>query len=671
MMMGGGPGGGGMHWRRGMDQEEVNLSWKDLRSVLRLWVYIRPYKFQIVASAILVSVVSLTRLVGPYLMAIAIDQHIAQGNLRGLDVVALMYLAAYLVAWGGGYAQTYIMSWVGQRIIYTLRKDLFAHLQRLGLNYYDRLQAGRIMSRVTNDVESLNQLVSSGIISFVNDFVTIFGVVAAMLALNRQLAMASFITVPMLAGLTIFFQGRMRRAYHQVRRRIADVNANLQESISGMRVTQAFTREDVNVQRFDSTNQGNLQANLQAAALHSLFFPLVEVIGATAACAVVWYGGVLYARNVQGIPTGMTAGVLAAFIGYVVRFFMPIRNLSQLYNMFLSASVSTERIFEMLDEVPEIADRPGAIALPVIEGRVRFEDVTFSYVEGQPVLFDLNLQAEPGEIIALVGPTGAGKSTVINLLSRFYEPEQGRITVDGVDIRDCTLESLRSQLGIVLQDTFLFSGTIRDNLRYGKLSATDAEIYDAAEAVGAHEYILRLPDGYDTQVHERGGRLSVGQRQLLAFARALIADPRILILDEATSSVDAYTEVLIQRAMERMLQGRTSFVIAHRLSTIRHATRIYVLDQGRVVESGTHEELLARGGLYRELYEKQFAQPPTEEEVQEAKSRAPVEPEEDFPMPASRGKARELLGKMSPQQLEDAMRKWRGASSPGRKNPLV
>lgn len=660
MMMGGPHGGGGGGWRRGMDQEELSLSWKDLKSVLRLWVYVQPYRWQIVASAVLISVVSLTRLAGPYLTAVAIDQHIAKHDLAGLNVIALLYLTVYLVAWAGGYAQTYIMSWVGQRIIYTLRKDLFAHLQRLGLNYYDRLQAGRIMSRVTNDVESLNQLVSSGIVSFINDFVTIFGVIAAMLVLNRQLAVASFITIPMLAALTIVFQARMRGAYHQVRRRIADVNANLQESISGMRVTQAFTREDVNVQRFDSTNQGNLQANLQAAALHSLFFPMVELIGATATSAVVWYGGTLFARNVQGIPTGMTAGVLVAFIGYVGRFFMPIRNLSQLYNMFLSASVSTERIFEMLDEVPEIADAPGARAMPAIQGQVRFESVTFSYVENQPVLRDLDLEASPGEVIALVGPTGAGKTTIINLLARFYEPQQGRITVDGLDIRQVTLESLRGQLGIVLQDTFLFSGTIRENLRYGRLSATDAEVYEAASAVGAHEYILRLPDGYDTQVQERGGRLSVGQRQLVAFARALIADPRILILDEATSSVDAYTEVLIQRAMERLLHGRTAFIIAHRLSTIRRATRIYVLDQGRVVESGTHGELVARGGLYRELYEKQFAQPPAPEAGPETETGLPEVPGPG--RPASREHARAMLAKLSPKEREEVMRRWRQAA---------
>jgi len=349
-----------------------------------------------------------------------------------------------------------------------------------------------------------------------------------------------------------------------------------------------------------------------------------------------------------------------AFIGYVGRFFMPIRNLSQLYNMFLSASVSTERIFEMLDEVPEIADAPGARAMPAIQGQVRFESVTFSYVENQPVLRDLDLEASPGEVIALVGPTGAGKTTIINLLARFYEPQQGRITVDGLDIRQVTLESLRGQLGIVLQDTFLFSGTIRENLRYGRLSATDAEVYEAASAVGAHEYILRLPDGYDTQVQERGGRLSVGQRQLVAFARALIADPRILILDEATSSVDAYTEVLIQRAMERLLHGRTAFIIAHRLSTIRRATRIYVLDQGRVVESGTHGELVARGGLYRELYEKQFAQPPAPEAGPETETGLPEVPGPG--RPASREHARAMLAKLSPKEREEVMRRWRQAA---------
>ncbi len=609
-MGGGGWGRGGGH--HGFDQGEVSLKDLDTKVLTRLWKYMRPFRWHVFTAAFLMIVVSASNLAGPYLLKVAIDDYITNKNLAGLNMITLLYLAIYVVNWLGQYWQQYIISWAGQNIIFNLRRDLFSHLQKLGLRFYDKLEAGRIMSRVTNDVDALNNLLTSGLVGLINDFFTIFGIIFIMLQMDFRLALVSFITLPMLVYASIWFQNRMRMAYHNVRRRIADVNANLQESISGIRVSQAFTREDINSQRFDETNQSNLQANLQAVSLQSAFFPTVDIIGSIGTAAVLWYGGLQIARaagiSVTSSPTGaLTVGVLVAFLNYVTRFFMPIRDLTQLYSQFLSATVSTERIFEFLDEKPDVADGPKAQPLPSIQGYVKFEDVTFAYVEGQPVLHEVNIEATPGQTIALVGPTGAGKSTVINLLSRFYEVTGGRITIDGHDIRDVTLESLRSQLGIVLQDTFLFSGTIKDNIRYGRLDAADGDIQRVARTVNADPFIQHMPQGYDTQVQERGSKISVGQRQLVSFARALLADPRILILDEATSSVDAYTELLIQKALDKLLEGRTAFIIAHRLSTIRNADRIYVIDGGRVVEEGTHDELLAKEGKYYELYAKQFA----------------------------------------------------------------
>ncbi|MBC7339014.1 MAG: ABC transporter ATP-binding protein [Firmicutes bacterium] len=422
-----------------------------------------------------------------------------------------------------------------------------------------------------------------------------------MLRIDAPLALASFTVLPLLFLLTWGFQGRLVQAFHRVRRRIADVNANLQESISGVRVTQAFSREDANAERFDEINARNLHANVQAAALESAFFPAVELVGAVGSAVLVWYGGHLIFLG--RVPLG----TVVAFLNYLTRFFMPIREITQVWGVFLSAGVSTERIVEILSTEPRVKEEPGAVELGRVRGEVRFEGVHFSYQPGQEVLHGIDLEAQPGETVALVGPTGAGKTTVINLLARFYDPDRGRITVDGQDIRGVTLASLRRQLGVVLQDNFVFSGTIRENIRYGRPGAADREVEEAARAVGADAFIRRLPQGYDTDVGERGARISVGQRQLLAFARALLADPAILVLDEATSSVDPYTEALIQEALRRLLRGRTAIVIAHRLSTVRDADRIYVLDGGRVAEVGTHDQLLARGGLYRHLYDLQFA----------------------------------------------------------------
>ncbi|MDP3058129.1 MAG: ABC transporter ATP-binding protein, partial [bacterium] len=418
--------------------------------------------------------------------------------------------------------------------------------------------------------------------------------------MNWQLALLTFSTLPLLLLIATRFRGRMQRAYHEVRRKAATVSANLQESISGMRVVQSFSREDENAQKFDSTNQDNMQANMQAAQLNSAFGPLVEVVATLGICIVLWYGGLLV-RN-----QALTVGVVFAFLRYTGRFFMPIRDLSQVYSVWQAATVSIDRIFEVLDEKPKVMDAQNAPSLPLIAGEVVFDKVSFGYKADITVLNEVSFSISPGQTVALVGPTGAGKSSVINLLARFYDPTVGSIRIDGHDLRHVTQKSLHQQIAIVLQDTFIFSGTVTDNIRYGAPGASMEEVVAAAKAVNAHDFIMKMSHGYDTQVQERGARLSVGQRQLISFARALICNPRLLVLDEATSSVDAYTEVLIQSAVEGLLKDRTSFVIAHRLSTIRKADVILVIDQGRIVERGTHESLLQlEGGLYRNLYEVQ------------------------------------------------------------------
>jgi len=587
----------------GLDEGDINLKSVSFKQLPRLKEFVKPYILRLTFAMVLVVSIALLGLVGPLLIRRAIDVYIPNGDIHGLSIIALTYIAVMGVMAVLRFVQAYVISWVGQNILYSMRRKLFVHLQDLGLDFYDRLQAGRIMSRVTNDVETLNDLISSGVLNLLNDLVTIGGIVVVMLRLSVKLALVTFTTLPLLFFVIWSLRLRMTRAYHKVRRRVADIAANLEESISGMKIVQAFSREGLNAERFNGTNYRYLQANLEAARLRAVFFPLVEVISAIGSALVLYYGGL---RMSWGDET-VTLGTLVAFLNYITRFFWPIRNLTDMYNVILHAGVSSERVFEVLDTKPNVADKPGAIVLGKVKGHVQFEDVTFGYDPDYPVLHNINIEAKPDETIALVGPTGAGKSSIINLLCRFYDVQGGRVLVDGIDVRDVTLESLRKNLGIVLQDTFIFSGTVRENIRYGRLDATDEEVEKAAKIVGAHDFAMRLPDGYETEVRERGSRLSVGQRQLVAFARALLADPRILILDEATSSVDAYTELLIQRALEKLFKGRTSIVIAHRLSTIRNANRIYVIDQGRVKESGTHEELIAKGGLYKSLYEKQFA----------------------------------------------------------------
>lgn len=596
-----GPGGGHL------DMDDISLKDVNFSHLGRTWEFLVPYWKQISVAMALVIGVALLTLRGPIIIGQVVDGVGTPGfTIPRLYRLVILYIALQVGIAILRYSQNFVMSWTGQQILYSMRKKLFVHLQDLGLDFYDRLQAGRIMSRVVNDVDAVNMLLSGGSLSLLSDLVTIFGIVITMVGMNAKLALVTFVTIPLLFFTVFFLQGKMTRAYHKTRRRLADITANLQESISGMKITQAFTREDVNAGKFTNTNEQNFEAQMEAARLRAIFFPMVDIIGTIGVVLVYYYGGL----RMQWGDTLVTVGMVTVFVNYTNRFFWPIRNLVEVWDQFLQAAVSSERVFEVLDTRANVTDKPGAPSLGTISGHVEFKDVTFGYDPDMPILHSVNIEARPDETIALVGPTGAGKSSVINLLCRFYDIQGGRILVDGQDIRDVTTQSLRQNLGIVLQDTVVFSGTIRDNIRYGRLDATDEEVEEAAKIVGAHEFIMRQPEGYETQVRERGSRLSVGQRQMLAFARALLANPRILILDEATSSVDAYTELQIQRALEKLLKGRTSIVIAHRLSTIRNADRIYVIDHGVVKEVGNHEELIAKGGMYKSLYEKQFAGEP-------------------------------------------------------------
>jgi len=586
----------------GLDTDDIDLKQVDFSHIPKLVEFIVPFKWHLALALVMTIAVAIMGTFGPLLIRRILDVDIPAGSIEQVTKTALTYLLVIAVIELLRVAQHYMMAWVGQNMLFSMRYRLFSHLQDLGLDFYDRTQAGRIMSRVTSDVEAINDLMTSGILGLVSDLVSLVAIVVIMLRMNTKLALIALTIVPILFIVVWTLRTRMTRAYHKVRRRAADISANLQESISGMRIVQAFSREDVNAERFVETTYRSFEAQMEAEKLRAMFNPIVDMIAALGSALIVYYGGL---QMSWGDPA-ITIGTISAFLNYMTRFFWPIRNLVDMYNVVLQAGVSAERIFEVLETEPNVKDKEGAIELKDIEGHVKLEDVVFGYDPDHPVLHGVSLEALPKETIALVGPTGAGKSSIINLICRFYDVQEGRVLIDDIDVRDVTIESLRRNMGIVLQDTFIFSGTIRENIRYGRLDATDEEVEEAAKIVGAHDFIINLPDGYDTEVRERGSRLSVGQRQLLSFARAILADPRILILDEATSSVDAYTEYLIQKALVKLFEGRTSVVIAHRLSTVRNADRIYVIESGKVKEVGNHDELVALGGMYKSLYEKQF-----------------------------------------------------------------
>ncbi len=588
----------GSHLTQRTGERVDDWSWaRTVRRVALLARLTRPYRARtVVAVASLLASIA-TALAPPYLAKLAIDDGIRGEDLTLLGWIVVAFLGTGLLNLVATAGQTYAIGWVGERVLTDLRARLFGHLQRLSLGYYERNRAGAVISRITNDVEALDRLVTEGVTSLLQNTLTLFGSAIILFLLDWRLALATLAVFPLMSVATTLFRRYSSRAYRRVRERLATVTATLAEDIAGMRVVQSFTRERDNLQRFRGVNEDYRAVNHETVVLNALYFPFVEFLSAAATAVVLGLGGYLV------FDGSMTVGTLFAFIGYLSNFFDPVQQLSQLYNTFLSAVAALDKIIDVMDEEPEVVDRPGARELPPIEGRVRFQGVRFGYGSSGPeVLHGIDLDVPAGTTVALVGHTGAGKSTVAKLLARFYDPREGRITIDGHDIRDVTQASLRRQLGIVPQEGFLFAGTVRDNIAFGRPDATPEEIAAAARAVGAHEFVLELEDGYETEVGERGARLSLGQRQLVAFARALLADPRILILDEATSSVDIGTERRIEAALRTLLAGRTAFIIAHRLSTIRNADLIVVLEDGRIVEQGAHEDLLAREGRYLSLY---------------------------------------------------------------------
>src|SRR6185437_10325964 len=543
--------------------EVDDWSWRRTRRrVAALARLTRPYRVRTAFSVVSLLVATATALLPPLLAKYAVDDAIGKNDLGKLWWIVGAFLIAGLLNWGMSYAQTYLTGWVGERILADLRNRLFDHLQRLSLGFYERNRAGVIISRLTNDVEAIDQLVTDGVTSLVQNTLTLLGTAILLFVLDWRLALATLIVVPFMSLATAIFRSRSARAYSAVRERLGLVTATLAEDIAGMRVVQAFTRERTNIRNFQKVTERYRDSNQQTVVLSGWYFPFVDLLSTAALAIVLGYGGHLYFQG------AVTLGTLFAFMLYVQNFFDPVQQLSQLYGTFLSATAALDKIMDVLDKQPDVVDRPGAVELPRVEGHVRFDQVRFGYGDGPDVLHGLDLDVPAGTTVALVGHTGAGKSTIAKLLARFYDPRHGALTIDGHDLRDVTQASLRSQLGIVPQEGFLFAGTVTENIAFGRPDATPQEVVRAAETIGANDFILRLEDGYETQLQERGTRLSLGQRQLVALARALLADPRILILDEATSSVDIGTERKIERALRTLLAGRTAFVIAHRLSTI-------------------------------------------------------------------------------------------------------
>ncbi|WP_409275226.1 ABC transporter ATP-binding protein [Neobacillus sp. SCS-31] len=566
----------------------------------RLLVYIKPYKKKIMITVMMMLLASCANLIGPYLVKQAIDKEIPTKDISGLFILAGIYVLALITTGICMKFRIRMMSQTGQSIIRDIRKDLFIHLQKLSFSFYDSRPHGKILVRVVNYVNSLSDLLSNGIINVITDLFSLLVIVGFMLSIDPKLTLYAMAGFPVLAGVILLLKNAQRKAWQILSNKQSNMNAYIHESISGIKVTQAFSREEENAQIFSDVSGSYRTSWMRAIKIHFLLWPAIENIS-------VLTVSFIYIIGVSMIGDGVTVGSLVAFVGYIWMFWTPLANIGNFYNAIINAMAYLERIFETMDEKPAVTDAPNAKELAPIQGRVEFKNVVFGYEEADRILDDVSFKVEPGDTIALVGATGSGKTTIVSLISRFYDITGGKIEIDGTDINSVTIPSLRGQMGVMLQDPFIFSGTIMDNIRYGRLDATDEEVIEAAKAVQAHQFISQLKDGYQTEVNERGTRLSTGQRQLISFARALLADPRILILDEATSSIDTETELALQKGLETLLKGRTSFIIAHRLSTIQNATRILFIDNGRIVEEGSHQELLRQKGYYWKLHASQKA----------------------------------------------------------------
>ncbi len=572
----------------------------DWKITQQLLAYLKPYKRQMVEGVLLMLAGAGIALVVPYLIKTAIDEHIAAGNMAGLSRLALVILVAYILDFASGWRRRWLLNTVGNNVLRTMRSQLFSHYQVLSMRYYDVNGSGSLISRMLSDVGVINELLSQGLINMISDVVVLITTVAVMLIINARLALLTFLVLPPMIVATLMFAGRARLAYRRTREKVSILTGRLAEDLGAMRVIQAFSEEDRTSRDFDEINRENRDAHVAAVTLASIFTPTMEAFSMIAICLILWFGG-------RAVTAGaVTIGVVVAFLSYTGRLFQPILDLSMIFNTWQAAMAGGERILEVLNEEPDIQDAPDAVELPPVKGHVLFDHVDFAYAPNVPVLKDVSFEVPAGETVALVGPTGAGKTTVTNVLSRFYEISGGRVCIDGYDIRKVTIKSLREQLGVVPQEPFLFQGSIAYNIAFGRPDAGREDIIAAAKAANAHEFIERLPDGYDTEILENSANVSLGQRQLICLARVILAAPRVLILDEATSNVDLRTEGLIQDAMETLMFGRTSLVIAHRLATVQRAHTILVIDGGQIVERGTHEDLLAKKGVYAHLYETQF-----------------------------------------------------------------
>ncbi len=594
----GGGSGSGLH-EYSPEEDDLGKVY-DRVLMKRLLSYLKPHRLEVALVALLIMGNMVSKLVGPWLMKIAIDQHIEPGLMEGLGTIAFYMMIALLAQFAFNYFEEYRMQMLGQNVMYDMRRELFSHLQRLDVQFFDRNPVGRLMTRVMGDVQVLNELFTDGVITIFANLLSVGGIMVMMLYLNWKLALATFTVLPIIFGATMVYQVYSRRAFRDQRRHLARINAFLQENIVGMTTMQLFTQERRSFQKFNERNQDYLRSNLRAVLYFSLFSPMIEVTGSLATAMIIWYGGGQILQN------ALTFGVLYAFIEYGRQLFWPIRELSEKYTIFQNAMASSERIFDLLDTEPTIVDPVQAKEIQVLRGEIEFRNVWFAYKDEDYVLRDVSFQVKPGEKVAIVGHTGAGKTSIINLLCRFYEVNKGQISIDGVDIREMNLEDLRHSINIVQQNIFMFSGTIEGNIDLGKSEITSAQAIAASKEVHLDKFVQKMPEGYATEVKEDGSGLSVGQKQLVAFARALASDPDILILDEATSSVDTETELLIQDALARLMANRTSIVIAHRLSTIQNADKIIVMHRGQIREMGSHNELLQKRGIYYRLYQLQY-----------------------------------------------------------------